>query len=201
MALGSVRGIIVGVQASPLLLVVTGGGVGSSDGSGGAIIIVLPILGALIGLLSGLAIALLWRIWKAADGWSDCPWSLILAVIAAAAPVINGALLFARWCIEYWTVVGCYSGLCTAVLALLCAFPGAKKLAGQSAPALSHRRLGVRLALTALVLNGAALAWLFMGPPLPPASRQGGKARYTPSATMRTPPNGLAGPQAAQPPS
>jgi hypothetical protein len=148
MAVGSVRGVIIGVLAGPLLLIVTKAGAGS-DASGAGFILAAPMLGAVAGFLLGLAIPLFCR-FQNADDTEVRPWALILAVAALVLAVVGVAVLLVD---EYWTVVGCYAGLCVAVLALLCAYPAAGKLP-------SRRRLALRLALVALVLNGAALAGL-----------------------------------------
>jgi hypothetical protein len=128
-----------------------------------------------------MAIALLWhvpdnaRVRPASYGTR----ALILAVVAVAPPVGGVIELSASWLvraaesipvsaekageiIESWAIGGCLAaplGATLAVWALLCAYRAAVEDPERSAAARSHRRLAVRLALVALVLNGAA-PWL-----------------------------------------
>jgi hypothetical protein len=195
MAVASARGMILGVMASPLLVIVTGAG-GSSDGTGGAILVVLPVLGAVLGLLLGLAIPLLQRALSGPGNArvEPAPYrtrALTLAVIAAAPPAIGVAIASAGWLvcarvpntgsvpwareiIGSWAFVVCLAGpfgAGVAVWALLSAWWFSVKHSQRSDPAPFRRRLALRLALVALVLNGFA-PWLFKEERLLPAGNR-----------------------------
>ncbi len=239
MAVGSVRSMILGVMASPLLLLVTGGS-GSSDGTGGAILALLPVLGAMLGFVLGLAIPLLQRSLSRPGRIGMEPAthrtrSLILALIAAAPPALGLAMVslgwlvcaraanaggFAREIIGYWSfaaILAAPLGASMAVWALLSVWWTSRKHPDDCGPARLRRKLTVRLALVALVLNGAA-PWLFWeGRLLPagnlyesgsekpsavPISRSRDSSNVSPVAPATTPsarPKGNSQPQGAVP--
>ena len=81
MAVGSVRGMILGVMASPLLLIVTGGP-GSSDGTGAVILVVLPVLGAVL-VIAGVVVVKLAVGLITAVFWTVVVVALVVAVLWA----------------------------------------------------------------------------------------------------------------------
>ena len=195
MAVGSVRGAILGVMASPILVIWTGGP-GSSDGTGGMILVAIAVLGAVLGFLLGLAIPLLQ---SALSGPCNARMepatsrtrALTLALVAAAPPALGLVMVSAGWlvcarvpnmgsapkaseiignCAFVVRLAGPFGGS-MAVWALLSAWWVTLKRPGQSGPAPLRRRLTVRLALVALLLNGAA-PWLFSEGRLLPAENR-----------------------------
>jgi hypothetical protein len=116
-----VRGVIIGALASPLWLIVMGG-VGSSDGSAAAGIVFIPILGAVVGLLLGFAIPLLWhvpKLWIGLGAGSVAGvllWALTVTV--GHAPSVED--LFLEVC--YGAVVGFLLGCVILPLWRLCKF-------------------------------------------------------------------------------
>jgi hypothetical protein len=192
LAVGAMRGLILGVMASPLLVIVTGAG-GSSDGTGVAILVALPVLGGVLGLLLGLAIPLLQRALSGpgsahAEPAPSRTRPLILAAVAAAPPAVGVAVVLAGWwlcrrvpvtgsapwaeeIIGSWAFVVCLAGplgASIAVWALLSSWWDRVKHPEQYDAAPSRRRLAVWLALVALVLNVAG-PWLFREGRLLPA--------------------------------
>jgi hypothetical protein len=217
MAAGSVRGMILGMMASPLLLLMTGGS-GSSDGTGGAILVALPVVGGVVGFLLGLAVPLLQR---AHSGRGDAPVkparcgtrALTLALIAAAPPALGLALIAGGWLvclrvpeegsatraaeiIGYWAFAVCLAapfGVSMALWALLSVWWASRKQQEHSGRAPLHRRLTVRVALVALILNGAAPWLLWEGRLLPAENRYHESRSDKPSAVPIPGPPGSSG--------
>jgi hypothetical protein len=224
MAVGSVRGVILGVMASPLLMLVTEGP-RSSDGTGGALLVALPVVGGLLGFLLGLAIPLLQRARSGPGNARAEPATLrtkalTLARVAAAPPAVGLVLVSAGWLvcaripntdsalnaheiIGYWAFVVCLAtpfGASMALWALLTAWWASRKHPAQSDTAPLRRRLAVRLALVALVLNVAAPWLLREGLLLPARNRYYDSRSDLPSAVPISRPPDSSGENPSGPP-